>query len=105
MCPRERMCRCTIFYEKCLTWAIFVDLVKAFDTVEDHSLVSEILKKYGILENLVRVIAKMYKDSTVIFKSGEQKREIPYEIGVKQGDNMASVLSIYLMNAFTETLS
>eukprot|EP00978_Attheya_sp_CCMP212_P003153 scaffold6504_cov40-Attheya_sp.AAC.2 len=32
-------------------------------------------------------------------------REIPYEIGVKQGDNMAPVLFIYLMNAFAETLS
>eukprot|EP00978_Attheya_sp_CCMP212_P027760 scaffold93832_cov47-Attheya_sp.AAC.1 len=47
----------------------------------------------------------MYKDSTVIFKAGEEMREIPYEIGVKQGDNMAPVLFIYIMNAFAETLS
>eukprot|EP00978_Attheya_sp_CCMP212_P021093 scaffold61228_cov46-Attheya_sp.AAC.1 len=86
------------------TWAIFVDLVKAFDTV-NHSLVYENLKRYGIPENLIKVIAKMYKDSTVIFKAGEEMREIPYEIGVKQGDNMALVLFIYLMNAFAETLS
>eukprot|EP00978_Attheya_sp_CCMP212_P023595 scaffold72636_cov45-Attheya_sp.AAC.2 len=86
------------------TWAIFVDLVKAFDTV-DHSLVFESLKKYGITENLIKVIAKMYKDSTVIFKSGQEMREIPYEIGVKQGDTMAPVLFIYLMNAFAEALS
>eukprot|EP00978_Attheya_sp_CCMP212_P005080 scaffold11223_cov57-Attheya_sp.AAC.5 len=80
-------------------------LVKAFDTV-DHSLVFKILKKYGIPENLIKVIAKMYKDSTVIFKSGQEMREIPYEIGVKQGeDNMAPVLFIYLMNAIVETLS
>jgi hypothetical protein len=47
----------------------------------------------------------MYKDSTVIFKTGQEMREIPYEIGVKQGDNMAPVLFIYLMNTFAETLS
>eukprot|EP00978_Attheya_sp_CCMP212_P015166 scaffold39050_cov44-Attheya_sp.AAC.1 len=47
----------------------------------------------------------MYKDSTVIFKSGQEMREIMYEIGVKQGNNMAPVLFIYLMNAFAETLS
>jgi hypothetical protein len=107
------MCRCTISIKSVLqirkqhrvnTWAIFVDLVKAFDTV-DHSLVFEILKKYGIPETLIKVIAKMYKDSTVIFKSEQEMREIPYEIGVKQGDNMAPILFIYLMNVFAKNLS
>eukprot|EP00978_Attheya_sp_CCMP212_P036233 scaffold162830_cov52-Attheya_sp.AAC.3 len=44
-------------------------------------------------------------DSVVIFKTGSETRDIPCAIGVKQGDNMASILFIYLMNAFTETLS
>eukprot|EP00978_Attheya_sp_CCMP212_P013897 scaffold35072_cov30-Attheya_sp.AAC.2 len=47
----------------------------------------------------------MYKDSVVIFKSGSETRDILYEIGVKQGDNMALVIFIYLMNPFAETLS
>jgi hypothetical protein len=86
------------------TWAVFVDLVKAFDTA-DHQLLFAILKKYGIPSNLVKVIEKMYKDSVVIFKTGVETREIPYKVGVKQGDNMAPILFIYLMNAFAETLS
>eukprot|EP00978_Attheya_sp_CCMP212_P018394 scaffold50315_cov46-Attheya_sp.AAC.1 len=47
----------------------------------------------------------MYRDTTVTFRTGKEKRDILYGIGVKQGDNMAPVLFIYLMNAFAETLS
>eukprot|EP00978_Attheya_sp_CCMP212_P020751 scaffold59827_cov51-Attheya_sp.AAC.3 len=47
----------------------------------------------------------MYEDSVVIFKTGVKTREIPYKAGVKQGDNMAPILFIYLMHAFAETLS
>eukprot|EP00978_Attheya_sp_CCMP212_P014157 scaffold35960_cov59-Attheya_sp.AAC.2 len=64
------------------------------------------MKKYGIPENMVKVFTKLYKDSTVIFKSGQETRETSHEIGMKQGDNMALVLFIYLMNAFLgETFS
>eukprot|EP00978_Attheya_sp_CCMP212_P012017 scaffold29800_cov23-Attheya_sp.AAC.1 len=85
------------------TLAIFVDLVKAFDTA-DHQLLFKILKKYGVPDNLVVVIEKMYRDTSVTFRTGKEKRDIPYGIGVKQGDNMAPVIFIYLMNAFAETL-
>jgi hypothetical protein len=41
----------------------------------------------------------------VRFRTGAEKRDILHAIGVKQGDNMAPVLFIYLMDAFAETLS
>jgi hypothetical protein len=47
----------------------------------------------------------MYKDSVVIFKTGSKTRDIPYAIGVMQGEKMVPVLFIYLMNVFPETLS
>jgi hypothetical protein len=46
------------------TWAVFVDLIKVFDTA-DHSLLFAILKKYGIPDSIITVIEKMYKDSIV----------------------------------------
>eukprot|EP00978_Attheya_sp_CCMP212_P047678 scaffold422982_cov34-Attheya_sp.AAC.1 len=46
----------------------------------------------------------MYKDTTVIINIGKEEREILYGVGVKQGNNMAPVLFIFLMNAFAETL-
>jgi hypothetical protein len=68
-------------------------------------LLFKILKQYGIPESLITVIEKMYKDSVVVFKIGKEKREVPYKICVKQGDNMAPVLFIYLMNAVAKTPS
>eukprot|EP00978_Attheya_sp_CCMP212_P005525 scaffold12430_cov41-Attheya_sp.AAC.1 len=70
------------------TWAVFVDLVKAFDTA-DHKLLFAILKKYGIPDTLITVIEKMYTDAIVVFKTGTETREVPYKVGVKQGDSMA----------------
>jgi hypothetical protein len=87
-----------------VTWAVFIDLVKAFATA-DHELIFLILKKYGVPETIISVIAKIYKDAVVILKVGEETREVAYKVGVKQGDNMAPVLFIYLMNAFAETLA
>jgi hypothetical protein len=37
------------------TWAVFVDLLKAFDTA-DHRLLFTILKKYGIPDSLITVV-------------------------------------------------
>eukprot|EP00978_Attheya_sp_CCMP212_P026570 scaffold87617_cov61-Attheya_sp.AAC.6 len=46
----------------------------------------------------------MYKNTKVIINIGKETREIIYRVRVKQGDNMAPVLFIFLVNAFTETL-
>ncbi len=49
------------------SYAIFVNLVKAFDIV-DHDLLCKILNKYGLLEDLVKNEAKLYKNCIVKIK-------------------------------------
>ena len=52
------------------TYVPFVDLVKAFDTV-DHNLILQILKKYGAPPKLLSSIARMYQDLKVVLKIGK----------------------------------
>jgi hypothetical protein len=85
------------------TWALFVDLVKAFDTA-DHQLLFGLLRKYGAPEKIVRAVETLYTNVSVKIQVGKEKRQIPYTIGVQQGNNMAPVLFVFLMQAFAETL-
>ena len=84
------------------SYAIFVDLVKAFDTV-NHQLLCQILSKYG-LPPLVEIVRKLYNNCTVKRKVRSRFTEIEYTTGVHQGDNMSSVLFLFVMQAFLETL-
>ena len=40
----------------------------------------------------------------VVLKIGKEVVELPQTVGVRQGDNMAPVLFLFLMSAFAETL-
>ena len=63
-------------------WVVFVDLVKAFDTIH-HKLLFELLKKYGIPIYLIKVIEKLYKDFKIEIKVGKKKELIDYSMRVK----------------------
>jgi hypothetical protein len=66
---------------------LFVELVKAYDTV-NHALLFGILKKYGISEELIEVGERMYNDCKVHLQVENEKRTIDYLTGVQQGDNI-----------------
>ena len=80
------------------SWAAFIDLVKAYDTI-NHSLLWEILYKFGIPKNLIGVIKRMYKGTEVVLKIGDLLEHIKYGVGVKQGDPMAPVLFIFAIQS------
>ncbi len=81
----------------------FVDLVKAYDMV-NHELFFRLLEKYGLPPTFVAAIRKIYTSNVVVLKIKKEVREIPQEVGVRQGDNMALVLFLFLMTAFAEIL-
>ena len=85
------------------SYVAFVDLVKAFDTV-DHTLMIHILKKYGASPKLRSSITRMYQDLKVVLKIGKTKEKMSQNVGERQGDCMAPVLLLFMMMAFAETL-
>ena len=85
------------------SWVVFVDLVKAFDTVNRDMLMT-ILARFGLPEPLIKVIRCLYKPVRMTFKSGKTKYEFINVVGVKQGDNLAPVLFLFVMQAAMETL-
>jgi hypothetical protein len=85
------------------TWVIFADLIKAFD-MANHELLFALLPQYGVPPTLTRIIQQLYTNMHVHLTHLQEKRSIPYTIGVQQGDNMAPVLFLFIMQAFAETL-
>ncbi len=81
----------------------FVDLVKAYDTT-NHELLFHLLEKYGPPPTFVAAVWKIYTSNVVVLKIEKEVKEIPQEVEVRQGNNMAPVLFLFLVIAFVETL-
>jgi hypothetical protein len=62
-----------------------VDLEKSFDMFR-HELLFELLEIYGIPEDMMNVIQRLYKNVTLKLNSGSPKDLISYSVGVRQGD-------------------
>jgi hypothetical protein len=85
------------------TCILFVDLAKAYDTV-NHNLLLNILEKYGIPNKLVDVLRRMYVDCEIEISVGKGKKLIDYLTGIQQGDNVSPVLFLFLMLAVSQAL-
>eukprot|EP00957_Ditylum_brightwellii_P148633 11316218-Ditylum_brightwellii.AAC.1 len=85
------------------THILFVDLVKAFDTV-NHLFLMQILRKFGIPETTVDVICCMYRDFCLIVSVGKASETIPYTIGVHQGNKLAPLLFNLFFQAALKSL-
>ena len=92
------------------TWAYFLDLVKAFDTVPRKALL-KVLGKFGVPPKMVAMIDNMYSGCTVKLEldTGDPLRAredaiIKATAGVKQGDNLAPVLFLIYIQAVLEGL-
>ena len=85
------------------SWVLFIDLVKAFDTVP-HSALWAVLRRRGIPAKLLGRIVALHTDVKVKLPVGDASASFDYTIGVKQGDSLAPVLFIFYIQAVLETL-
>ena len=76
----------------------FVDLAKAFDTV-NRNLLWQILKRYGCPEKFIAVLRQFYDDTeSRVAVGGDESSSFPVTMGVKQGCVIAPVLfNLYVM--------
>ena len=86
------------------TDVLFVDLVKAFDTV-NHEFLYKVLHKYGYPIHFINIIRCMYLNFELTFSSSKAKKTIPYTIGVHQGNNLAPILFNIFFQAAIDALS
>ena len=83
------------------TWVVFVDLVKAFDTIY-HELMFKLIGKFGIPKYLIRVIKQLYHEFQIEIKVVKCKEKIDYQTGAKQDDTLAPILFIIVMKFIYE---
>ena len=81
------------------TWAVFIDLVKAFDSVPREGLFS-VLEKFGIPPKMLRLIIRFHSDLIVKVNIGDKDVCFDSTTGVKQGCTGAPILcTLYLQGA------
>ena len=57
----------------CESWALFVDLVKAFDSVSREALFM-ILRRFELPDHFVNILIRLHSGSVMKFKMGEIQR-------------------------------
>jgi hypothetical protein len=72
--------------------------------IPDHEMLLSVLERYGAPPKFVSAVQKMYKNNIVILKIEKESVEMRQTVGVRQGDNMAPVKFLFMMNTFAESL-
>ena len=85
------------------TWALFIDLVKAFDTVPREALFA-VLRRFGIPDHFVNVLIRLHEKAVIKVKIGNVEGKVGSSIGVRQGSCEGPVLFLFIMQAAMETV-
>jgi hypothetical protein len=85
------------------TWALFIDLVKAFDTVVCEALFA-IMRKFGLPDHFINILIRLHVGATIKVKIGDIEIEVPSNIGVRQGSCEGPSLFLFVIQAALETM-
>jgi hypothetical protein len=85
------------------TWALYIDLVKAFDSVSREALFT-VLRKFGMPDHFINLLVRLHTNVTIKLKLGEEDVEIASTIGVRQGSCEGPALFLFIMQAALETM-
>ena len=85
------------------TWALFIDLVKAFDSVPREALFA-VLRRFGLPDHFVNVAIRLHENAKIKVKVGDVESELDSSIGVRQGSCEGPVLFLFIMQAAMETM-
>ena len=85
------------------THILFIDLKKAFDTVNREALFL-ILGKYGVPAHIISLIETLHSECKVNIAIGKETAQVNSTVGVKQGDNLAPVLFLFMMQAAMDSI-
>jgi hypothetical protein len=85
------------------TWALFIDLVKAFDTVP-HKALFAVLRRCGVPDHCLNIIIRLHDRAKLVADFAGEDSTIDVTIGVRQGSCEGPILLLFYMNAALETL-
>jgi len=87
------------------TWVCFVDLSKAFDTVDREAMLA-VMGKFGVPPHLLKLIGALYREANVSLQIGDSPVPFATTRGVKQGCPMSPVIFDFMIDAwFTTSLA
>jgi len=85
------------------TFAAFIDLVKAFDTVV-RALLWKILARYGVPDHVIELLRVLCDGTKVELAVGTEKVVMDNTVGVLQGSNDGPVGFLFVVQAVFETM-
>ena len=86
------------------TWALFVDIARAYDTVNHEGLL-EILRIAGVADSMVRLIQALLADASFRLEiNGDLSDPIPVRVGLPQGDPLSCVLFLVFIESLARSL-
>ena len=85
------------------SWALFVHLVKAFDSVPQDVLFT-VLANFGVPPHMLRVIKRINEDLQVAFEFDSEPVAVPCTAGAKKGCPLSPALFLFAMRACLEAL-